>query len=634
MSNNVNSIPQLFKQTALAFPDNIALWEHLNGSYCGITYRDLNSAAIDFANGLYSMSIQSGDRIALLSEGKSQWVISELGLFMCGAACVPLSVKLEEGEDILFRLIHSGARMLLISTYQYPKIESIINRIPDYLQIVMIDGNSTVDNHISYNEIITQGRLFLKDHPETIESVTSMILPDDLATISYTSGTTADPKGIMLTHKNYISNIAHCSSLFYVPEWYVTLLLLPWDHSFAHTVGIYTVLSKGAAIACVQQGKTAIETLRNIPKNIKEIRPHFILSVPALAKNFRNNIVSGIEQRGKFATTLLNLALKTAYAYNGNGLNKGKGWRSILKPQLKLYDALLFKKIREAFGGRLAFFVGGAALLDIDLQNFFYAIGIPMYQGFGLTEAAPVISCNSPKNHKLGTSGKIAQGIECIICDESGNELPSEIIGEIVVKGDNVMKAYWNNPQTTAQTIKEGKLYTGDLGYFDRDGFLVISGRFKSLLISSDGEKFSPEAIEEHITEHSPIIHQIMLYNNQHPYTIALIVPNATKLKKLNLHHSSPTPEQVIEVIKNEMNQYKGDGVHQGKFPERWLPAAFIILEDEFSEKNHTINSTMKMVRPAIVKMYASEIEYLYTAEGKNVLNKINIASVEKLLNS
>ncbi len=635
MNNEVTSIPELFEKTAQTFPANIAIWEHVNDSYAGVTYLQLNAAAIDFANGLFTLGIQAADRIALLSEGKKNWIIAELGLFMCGAACVPLSVKLEEPEDILFRILHSGAKMILISTNQYPKIDQLKQRLPNDFQIVVIDEIDSFPDVICFNDVMNAGQVFFQNNPNIISDIIAQIKPDDLATISYTSGTTADPKGIMLTHNNYIANINQCSSLFHVPEYYVNLLLLPWDHSFAHTVGIYTVLSKGAAIACVQQGKTAMETLRNIPKNIKEIRPHFILSVPALAKNFRNNIVSGIEQKGKFLTALFNFALKTTYLFNGNGFNKAKGWRLILKPLISLFDVILFAKIRKAFGGRLAFFVGGAALLDIDLQNFFYAIGIPMYQGFGLTEAAPVISCNSPLNHKLGTSGKIAKGIECTICDDAGNLQPTGVIGEIVVKGDNVMKAYWNNPQTTAQTLKNGKLYTGDLGYFDKDGFLIISGRFKSLLISSDGEKFSPEAIEEHITEHSPIIQQIMLYNNQHPYTVALIVLNIAKLKiliKQHSHHKNPTAEKIIEIIKAEISAYKSDGIHQGTFPERWLPASFIILEDEFNEKNHMINSTMKMVRPTIIKTYKTEIDYLYSAEGKNILNKMNLQKITKLL--
>ena len=191
-----------------------------------------------------------------------------------------------------------------------------------------------------------------------------------------------------------------------VPEWWSTLLVLPWDHSFAHTVGIYIMMAVGASIAAVQ-GKSYIDSLKNIPGNIKEIRPVFMLSAPALAKSLRKGIEKGIRDKGAFAEKLFNHAMKIAYRYNGIGWDKGKGLKIFLKPLYKLYDIILFKKIRANFGGRLKFFFGGAALLDIELQRFFYAIGIPMFQGYGISEASPVISGNTEKKHKLGSSGVI-----------------------------------------------------------------------------------------------------------------------------------------------------------------------------------------------------------------------------------
>ncbi len=632
MSKN---IPQLFENTCSRFPKNIAIWEHSGENYVGIPYQDLKKSILGFAHGLLSLGVQKGDRVALLSEGRSRWVIAELGAFMCGAICVPLSVKLEDADDILFRISHSGSSFLMISLSQYSKLKLAKAKVPQDLRIILIDSENPNEESLIFSDVLNKGKIYEETHPFELSQRFENLSKEDIATISYTSGTTSDPKGIMLTHGNYLANIEQCSSLFDIHEWFVTLLILPWDHSFAHTVGIYTLFSKGASIACVQHGKTPLETLRNLPKNLKEIRPHFILSVPALAKNFRNNIVNGVEQKGKLAKSLFTFALKIKYVYNGNGLNTGKGWRVALKPLCLLFDKMLFEKVKLAFGGRLLFFVGGAALLDTDLQKFFSAIGVPMYQGFGLTEAAPVISCNSPKNNKMGTSGKIADNMECCICDESGNELPQGQTGEIVVKGKNVMKGYWNNPETTAQTLKYGKLYTGDLGYFDKDGFLNIVGRFKSLLIGNDGEKFSPEAIEEHITEHSKWIQQIMLYNNQSPYTIALLVPHFTKIKTFDHDHSMDNislEKKIITSIQQEFNVYKNKGAFQGKFPERWLPSTFIILDEPFSESNHMINSTMKMVRPNIVKHYASEIEKAYTPEGKNVFNDLNLNSIQRIL--
>jgi len=218
--------------------------------------------------------------------------------------------------------------------------------------------------------------------------------------------------------------------------------------------------------------------------------------------------------------------MKIAYRYNGLGWDRGKGMKVFLKPLYGLFDAVVFKKVRKAMGGNMRFFIGGGALLDIELQRFFYAIGIPMYQCYGLTEASPVISVNSPEIHKLGSSGRIVENLEVRICDDGGNEVPQGEKGEIVIRGENVMKGYWKNEQATADTIKEGWLFTGDMGYMDADGFLYVLGRFKSLLIADDGEKYSPEGIEEALAAGSSLIDQVMLYNDHDPYTVALIVPN------------------------------------------------------------------------------------------------------------
>jgi len=317
-----------------------------------------------------------------------------------------------------------------------------------------------------------------------------------------------------------------------ITEDWKTLALLPWDHAFAHTACLYCFMYNGASIASLEQGKTPMETLKNIPKNINEVKPSVMMSVPALAKNFRKSIEASIRQKGPTVEKLFNHALKIAYKYNGFGWDRGKGAHAIYKPLLSLYDTILFKKLREGFCGNIKLFIGGGALLYIELQRFFYAIGMPMCQGYGLSEASPVISSNALHAIKFGSSGRLVKFMELKICDTDGNELPQGEKGEIVVKGDNVMAGYWNNPKATAETIKDGWLYTGDMGFMDKDGFLYVLGRFKSLLIGSDGEKFSPEGIEEALVDQSPFIDQCMLYNNQNAYTTGMIVPNMGAIKR------------------------------------------------------------------------------------------------------
>jgi long-chain acyl-CoA synthetase len=302
---------------------------------------------------------------------------------------------------------------------------------------------------------------------------------------------------------------------------------------------------------------------------------------------------------------------------------------------------MVFSKIRQNFGGRLDYFVGGGAYLDIDLQKFFFAIGLPVYQGYGLTEASPVISANTPQSYKIGSSGKIINYLEVKICDDDGNTLALGQKGEIVVRGENVMKGYYLNPITTAQTIKDGWLYTGDMGYLDSDNFLYVLGRFKSLLISNDGEKYSPEEIESALTVNSKFIEQIMLYNNQCNYTTAVIYPKKEKLKKwiednkkkIQKQDGSASIEKlVIKQIEQEIAEYKQGGKQQGLFPERWLPSTFVLISDPFTEENKMINSTLKMVRNKIVEKYTDRIQALYTAEGKDVCNAKNLEAVEILI--
>jgi long-chain acyl-CoA synthetase len=415
------------------------------------------------------------------------------------------------------------------------------------------------------------------------------------------------------------------------------LLILPLDHSFAHTCGIYTFMKLGASIATVQVGDTPLQTLKNVKTNIQEIKPHVLLSVPALAKNFRKGIEDGIKKQGM--TKLFNYAMDLAYKYNKEGFNKGAGLKFWVKPQLWLFDKIMFSKIRQFFGGELEFFVGGGALLDIELQRFYYALGIPMFQGYGLSEATPVISTNAAKKHKLGSSGAILKGIDLKICDMDGEELPQGESGEIVIKGENVMLGYYKNDKDTADTIKGEWLHTGDMGYVDSDGFLYVLGRYKSLLISGDGEKYSPEQIEESFNEECKYIDQSMLHNNQNPFTIGLIVPNksalvsAIRAEKIDLK-SDQAIEYALDLVKSEIDNYKVGGKFAGRFPERWLPSTYSVLSVQFTEQNKFLNSTLKMVRRTITEAYKDRIEFLYTPEAKNHLNETNKTEMKSLLNS
>ncbi len=633
----MKSLIQFFEESAEKYESNVYLWEKPQDKYEGTTYGETKKQVYEFAAGLITLGIRKGDRLSLISEGRNNWVIGELGMLYTGAVNVPLSVKLTP-DEIKFRINHSESRMVLVSSLQAGKLKAVLNDCKTIEKIIHLDTQEEYsENEIHFNEVRKAGREWLEkpENKTKFEEIYTNIRPSDFANICYTSGTTADPKGIILTHGNYVTNVYQSYSLMDIPSFYKTLLILPWDHSFGHTCGIYAFMGKGASIASVKTGKTPMETLRNLPSCLKEIKPNLLMSVPAIAKNFRKNIEKGIREKGKMAEILFNHAIKISYSYNKEGWNKGRGIQKIKKPIIDLYDKILFKKIRENFGGELDYFVGGGALLDIELQRFFYALRIPMYQGYGLSEASPVISSNSTGRHKLGSSGPIVNNMDLKICDDDGKELPMGQKGEIIVKGGNVMHGYWKNDAATSETIKDGWLYTGDMGYMS-DGFLYVLGRFKSLLIADDGEKFSPEGIEETISEQSKYIDQCMLYNNQKPYTVALIVPNQHALKiyleEKNLTADSDEGKKAVtNLLENEVDEYRTNGKYGNMFPQRWLPVVIGILEEGFSEENGLMNSSMKIVRGKIMDRYMDLIDYLYTPNAKDVSNERNIEEIEKM---
>lgn len=468
----MESIPQFFEEHAETYQDRPFLWEKREGTYQTTSYGEFRHLVHNFAAGLKSAGIEAGEKAALLSEGRNDWIMSELGVLYNGATCVPLSTKLSDAE-LVFRLNHAGCKTVIVSAQQFTKLQRIEENLEDLSRVVMLDNvEEAKAEYLEKGDILAKGKKYLEEHSDDFERNWKSIPADAFANISYTSGTTSDPKGIVLTHDNYTANARQGGELMTIPGGHIMFIVLPWDHSFAHTAGIYSLMKKGASIASVEAGKTPMETLRNIPKNMNEIRPHMMLSVPSLAKNFRKNIENGIRKKGKPTEKLFNHALKVAYRYNKEG--KNKGGPVIDKLLLSLYDKILFSKIRANFGGRLEFFIGGGALLDIDLQRFFYAIGVPMYQGYGLSESSPIISSNAPHSHKLGSSGRLVPDMELTIRDEDGYVLPEGEKGEIVIKGPNVMHSYWRNEKATGDTIKDGWLYTGDLGYMDDEGFLYV----------------------------------------------------------------------------------------------------------------------------------------------------------------
>ncbi len=631
------TIIDFVEQYTAKYGDETFLREKVDGVWKETSFNTTREEAHILAAGFMSMGLEKGDKVALISEGRNYWIFSELGILYAGAVNVPLSFKLESDTDLTFRINHSDARFVIASQTQIDKIRRVIDRCPKVEKVIVMDPIELKDGEIYIGDIMEAGKEYLKEHQDLLLERMASVGPDDYANISYTSGTTADPKGILLTHRNYTANVDQALSVISIDRGDVMLIILPLDHCFAHVAGFYVMMKCGGSIATVPCGKSTVSLLKNIPTAIKEVRPHVLLSVPTLSRNFKKSFDSAIKKSGSFVEKLYEFGIKNAETYNREYYNAGKPcwkmwWR---KPINAVIDKLVFSKVREGFGGRIKFFVGGGALLDIELQRYYCAIGMPVFQGYGLSEATPVICSNSMGHARFGSSGRVVKPMDIKICDEDGKEIPNGETGEIVIRGENVMAGYWKNPEATAKTIVDGWLHTGDRGYICKEDpeYLYVTGRFKSLLIASDGEKYSPEGYEDSLADGSKFIETSMLYNNQSPYTVVLVIPNKTLLaeevKKAGLDPGSLEGKKAqLAIIKEEVDAYRPGGRRAGMFPERWLPASVIVGDTPFTEQNGMLNTTMKMVRGKVEKFYADRIEYAMTVEGKDIMNQKNIDSL------
>lgn len=640
------TIIEMLDSAVKEFGDQTYVSGKADAGWCTYSYGEVRKEAKALAAGLLSIGAPPKSMMAILAEGSPQWVISELAILYTGGVSVPLSMRLLASE-LPFRINHSESEVLFLSHItadkvaeaapQFDKKNIIFVYLSDetapFERMLETLGRNAGDGAYLYSELLEKGKSAEKEL-EQVEKLATETDEEDTATLCYTSGTTGDPKAIMLTHKNYWANCRDSVEAFSVPyRDYSTLIILPCDHSFAHTVGLYASLMRGITLYFVDARGGAMSILRNIPANLIEAAPVFLLTVPALSGNFMKKIIRGVEEKGGLINAIFTAGIKAGIAYHGDCYHT-PSFRTRAKAFLpyKLADLLIFPKVRSIFGRNIKFCVGGGALLELGQQQFFKALGVPIYQGYGLTEAAPVISSNVPGAHKLGSSGKVMSTIECRICDEDGRDLPRGVKGEIVIRGDNVMAGYFKNPEATAKTLKEGWLYTGDLGYIDEDGFLMVVGREKALLISKDGEKYSPEEIEEAIvTADGNLVQQAMLYNDHSPYTVALLVPDPEAVRAFRKRNPDAGADEILDLFQQVLARFRSDATLKQRFPSQWIPSSFLLIDEPFSLENGFLNSTSKMVRYKIAEAYQERIDYLYSDEGRDFRNPRNRKSAEKL---
>ena len=551
----MNTIIELFEHTVAQYPDHNFILENHGQGYRGMTFSEVHKTVLHLSERLIEMGVQPGDRVAILSENRAEWMLADLATIYTGAIVVTLSAKLIEGQDLLVRLQNSGAETIFVSKAQLPKIERLKAQT-SLKHIICFDDKTYRDLLQRGQQTTPKARIF---QPE----------PSTPALIIYTSGTTGMPKGVVLSHRSCVAHtIKHQRIGDFRPD-SCTLALLPLDHCLFHSF-FYQALADGAAIAIPQQGNSPLETMLHLTKNIQEVHPDTLIVVPALLQTFK--------------------VLLTQQHIDGD-----------------------IEAVRRFFGGRLRYFIAGGALTDAETETFFMNLGLPIHIGYGMTEV---------------TAGLV---------DEKGQDCPPMNSGEILYRGETLMSGYWHNPEATREVMTEdGWFHTGDLGHLDADGFLFIDGRVKSLLISNSGEKYSPEGIESSILETSPFIQQVMLYNQQSPCTIALVVP-ALEAIRSTLRKQSLTldteagQDAAIRLIGDSLNAYRRGGSHAGLFPDLWLPMTFAILDRPFSAEEGLLTATQKLVRHKIAKAYAARIQSLFTPQGMNPRNDDNREALQKL---
>ncbi len=635
------TVLEMLKTASQDYKDSYYVSDKTDNGWEGQTFGQVDAVSSHLAIGLIKEGLHPFDKVGLMSEGRGSWIVSELSILKTRAVAVPLSIKLQP-EEIAFRLLHSESKFLIVSKNCINKAVAIADKLRDAnLKIVYLDKSDAelegyraqLPELMFYDDLVKFGQLHYSEYGTVLNERMSQVTEDDLVAISYTSGTMGNPKGIMLTHLNYWSNSHDAVQYFRLENHLRLFVILPLDHSFAHTVGIYCGLLCGLSLYFVNSRGGLRNQLKNIVPNIKEVQPEFMLSVPALMSNFMRKIQDAVAKKGKFANWLFKKGLRHGILYYGDGFQKQSLMRRAVRyPLYSLAEKMVFSKVRKVFGDKFRFFICGGAAFEIKQQQFFNCIGAPVMQGYGLTEAAPIISVNQRHRHKFGSSGGILSGIDCKILDHDGKELPPNTKGLVTVKGLNTMKGYFKNDAATAEAIIDGRLNTGDMGYIDSDGFLYVTGREKALLISSDGEKYSPEEIEDAITNCSDYVMQCVLYNDHCKYTTALIALDRDRLSNYAKEQGITSPEKLLDVVTKSFYNFTDDYAYKDMFPKQWIPSVFHIVAEPFSEQNGMVNSTLKIIRFKVVANYKSALEMMTTPEGKAENEAQNLKLMEELI--
>jgi long-chain acyl-CoA synthetase len=569
------------------------VWKSISAADFGFTVKALSL-------GLNGLGVQPGDRVAILSENRPEWAMADYAILCAGAWSVPIYPTLPAGQVVPL-LNDSGAKAIFASTLeQLGKILTIKAQCPNLDHVILVDGSPPGEpGYTTFHAVVDRGRPTLEMSPGVFEQRAARVKPEDVATIIYTSGTTGEPKGAMLTHGNFVSNVVTGCEVIPFTSDSVALSFLPLSHVFERMLD-YAYIHKTGAIAYA-------ESIEKLGANFLEINPHCFAAVPRVYEKVHARIMAKADAGSPIKKKLFAWAVavgreRVAYMERGQKLPSG------LARKAKIADALVLKKIRAALGTRFRFAVSGGAPLSRDLAEFFIGAGVQIYEGYGLTETSPVICVNGPGRWRLGTVGKALRGIEVKIAPD----------GEILSRGPHIMKGYFHKPEATAEAIDEqGWFHTGDIGEL-HDGFLSITDRKKDLIVLAGGKKAAPQPIETELKK-SPFIGLPIVIGDRQRFLAALIVPNFDRLKEWAAAGNLDVPWETIDahpgirqLYQREIDAYNADKPHHEQI------RAFAVLPADLTIEDGSITPTLKVKRRILETRYQALIEAMYAAAGKS----------------
>lgn len=618
-----NTIPQLFNRLATRSEGKsrpvLQFMDKDTKQWTDVTWESFRDQVHSMAGFLYTNGVRPGDRVAILSENRPEWAFTDMATQLLGGVNVSLYTSLPP-KEVSYIIHDSGASVFIVSTViQLKKALEIYDLCPNLRLIVsMTPLKEEHPEYVTYfPDAMADGATHYNDYKDAIHALEATVKPDDLSCLIYTSGTTGNPKGVMLTHSNFSSNIKAAVGRFPFEEGDRHLSFLPLCHSFERTGGYLAALATGVIIIYAQSVDT-------VTRDIVEVKPTLLLAVPRLYEKIYNGVMKSVEEGSDTSKKIFNWAVKTGFKYN-LAKAQGKPTGPFLAAGNAVAQKLVFSKLHAKLGGELRFGVSGGAALPKTIGEFFFAAGIPLVEGYGLTETSPVLTVSPLNKPRYGAVGYVIDGVTVAIQDLNdghmlgqikGEDYPSSLTtgaGEIVARGPNIMKGYWNNPQATSDAIdSEGWYHTGDVGRFD-DGFLLITDRIKHMIVSAGGKNIYPGPIEEGF-KHEPWIDQLNIIGEAREYLTALVVPSEDVVRAFaqeeGLQASSYEEMLAMDEIQRVFQQMFKSYSRQAASHEKLRD--FRLIAEPFSVENGMMTPTMKLKRKVIEARYADLIEEMY----------------------